>query len=216
MRNKVVDEENDCLNLEASEHALINDLSMAPPFRFARILRRHYAAANDKMTFLDRVDQIFNFYYRVQGSRDYINPFSFRGNELLTMMEELDKLIDECSTKPGKRKRERRPPPRMTLRDLFKDRTEEFKSDFRAVVLERRHRTKTKTFHDVVHFFWSEASEFPTSVSMISEMFLKEFGKELGTKSDALRRGLKYKDKGTYDVPSTIRETFHKYTSSLR
>lgn len=112
---RVYDPKTDTLDLNDSEHQLIDLLSMSPEIKYRRIISDYLNAAANKVEVFNRLDEITSFYYtKIKYSADrVIVPFLAYPDALLKLIEILEGLRDEIliqenqpdlgnTTEPGK------------------------------------------------------------------------------------------------------------------
>lgn len=97
----VYDPKTDTLNLNDSEHQLIDLLSKSPEIKYRRIISEYLSAATNRVELFIRLDEITSFYYtKIKYSSDVIVPFLTYPEGLLKLIEVLEELRDEILKNP--------------------------------------------------------------------------------------------------------------------
>lgn len=91
----VYNKENQTLNLNAAEQALINNLWNSPRIKFKRLVKDYLDSSEDAEEAIERLDEIFSAYFT--SAPDVPHPFVLRMDDLEELFKILEEYIDKKS-----------------------------------------------------------------------------------------------------------------------
>lgn len=206
--------DNSLSTTEEEKQLLFTELILSPSFRHDAIIADYLSGTAEEVAMKRERLEVILMYLR-NSARIPIGAATLKGFDWgvysfpAVLADRTLEILHKFSAK-------RRPPKRkakhLTLKGLFNSQARNFKSDFKKVINERNHRSRTETFQLIIHYFWANKKDFPRMASPLTRLFIEEFGNQIGNKLDTLRKDLKFDKNSDIHIPSDISNTFEKYT----
>lgn len=189
---------------DEERHLLFTQLLETPTFRHGEIIANYLSGTSDETRRKRESLEALLMFLRNKAPR--MVRFFFP----LELADKTLELLAKMSVKNDRRTK-RKAKNNLTLEEIFQSQTNDFKADFKKIMNAKTHRSKTDTFQLTLHYFWDNKKDFPRKVKPLTQLFIKEFGNQMGTKNqDTLRRNLKPAESGIH-IPEAISATFQKY-----
>lgn len=204
----VYDKETDTLKLNAIENLLITDLMRNPPVNYEMILTNYYNESDNKVEFVERLNEILLFYWNAPHNNP-VTPFTYNRGGLENLIGMVNTLR-EAKSKPKSSK-----PKGRKLNLLYILGTAGKVKKFKELVKRKVEADINKKYDVMKDFAYLlinlniTRNSKPAAVKPITDLLECEFGKKLKIKGDSIRKNFDYTNHNNF-LNSTIESDFKK------